>query len=57
MKQLREGLMGATCEITALVAGSTFKTALQHGQPTSKGWEEDFAIGKLYAKKHSAVSN
>src|SRR5215472_16482996 len=41
------GLMGATCEITALVSGSTFSTALQHGQPTSKGWDEDFAISEI----------
>src|SRR5215471_10319486 len=44
------GLRGATCEITALVPGSTFRTAPQQGQPTSKGWD-DFAIQKLYARE------
>jgi hypothetical protein len=38
------GLTAATCEITALVSGSTFNTALQQGQPTSKGSDEDFAF-------------
>jgi hypothetical protein len=30
-----------------LVSGSTLSTALQQGQPTSKGSDEDFAIGRL----------
>jgi hypothetical protein len=39
------GWTAAVCEMTALVAASTFKTALQQGQVTSKmgGF---FAIGK-----------
>src|SRR2546423_14271371 len=45
------GLTGATCEITDLVSASTFNTALQQGQPTSKGWEDDFAIRELYAEQ------
>src|SRR5260221_3815336 len=43
------GLIGATCEMTARVTGSTFSTAPQHGQPTSKNSDADFAITKLYA--------
>src|ERR1700743_3030172 len=44
------GLTAATCEITALVSGSTFSVAEQHGQATSKGSWEDFAIRRLYAR-------
>src|SRR2546430_9376544 len=51
------GLTAAICEITALFSGSTFSTALQHGQPTSKGSDDDFAfaIRRLYAYKHAGT--
>src|SRR5216684_2962650 len=50
------GLIGATWEMTARVTGSTFSTAPQHGQPTSKNSGADFAITELYATQTGETS-
>src|SRR5437016_14506385 len=42
------GCAGAVCEMTAWVPGSTFRTALQQGQVTSKGG----AFFAIYAKSY-----
>src|SRR5258708_36079267 len=45
------GLTAAVCAITALVSGSTFNIALQHGHVISNSSDIGFPIGELYVSQ------